>query len=619
MNNITDLAKTLVDMAAITPKAEAKEGKGKTAQRDMVVDAVVVAGAEFWKDADNVAYVTMPREGRIERYKVRSSAFKSVVRALYAEAFPRINDQGQTMPGSISDKAMTEALPSLEAMIHRRGTETYSPALRSIEFDGALWIDLGRPDWSLVRVTREGWQVVNWAKVPLVRAEAMRALPLPDRAAAADGLATLRRLLNLGDDQDDEFMLVVCWLLGCLWPRGPYPILAIDGEQGSGKSTLSRLLRGLVDPNKSPLRAPPKNEADLIVAANAGRVVAIDNVSYIDADMADVICRLATGAGLSKRKLYTDEEEHLVEVCRPILLNGINSVLSRGDVADRALVVGLRRIEDSKRRMEAEIEAAFEQAAPGILAALLDGLAGSLHYDRGVKGELPRMADFAAMVCRAAPAFGWQPEDVLAAINRNREAANTAVVDSDPLTDALRHVLAEHGLRDPDGERSWSGTAADLLSLLHNAAPDEVRRERTWPKDATRLSGRIRRIAPAWRRVGLEVVLPETGGRGGRIISVKQRSQRSQRSMQENAGKKRNADSGSSVPAAFPSVPDAGGNGGETAAQRSQNGPSVPQRSVQNDVKPLKNNDTLPDAERWNAGNAVLHHISPAQPVEVEI
>jgi len=582
-----------------------KDGKGDkpTPQRDRVIDAVVKSGAIFWKDPDGAAYVTMSREGRIERYKVRAAAFKSVVRAIYAGAFPRLSDDGVEMPGSISDKAMTEALPSLEAMIHSRGTETRTPALRSLESDGTLWIDLGRPDWSLVKVTGEGWQVVTAADVPLTRADAMRALPLPDRAAACSGLEALQRLLNLGQDQQDDFKLVVSWLLGCLWPRGPYPILAIDGEQGSGKSTASRHLRNLVDPNKSPLRAPPKNEADLIVAANAGRVVAIDNVSHIDPDMLDAICRLGTGAGLSKRRLYTDEEEHLVEVCRPILLNGINSVLSRGDAADRALVVGLRRIDDGSRRLESDIDREFEQAAPGILAALLNGLVEALHYDRGVKGELPRMADFAAMACRAAPAFGWKAEDVLGAINRNREAANTTVVEGDPISEALRHVIAEHGTERLEGS-TWTGTATELLEHINRAVSDDVRRERGWPKDAVRLSGRLKRIAPALRRCGVEVTLPETGGRGGRRISVFQRSQRSERSMMENAGEKRNAISGASVPAAFPDVPEGGG-------QRSQNGLGVPQRSI----KPLKNNDI----GRWNAGNAISPNISSAHTDDMEL
>lgn len=585
------------------PSRKHNTGETKPSQRDRVIDAVMKAGAVFWKDPDGVPYVTMPRDGRIERYKVRSSAFKSVVRAVYARACPRVTDDGTEMPGSVGDKAMAEAMPSLEAMIHHKDTATHEPALRSLEIDGTIWLDLGRPDWSLVKITRTGWEIINAANVPLVRAEAMRALPLPDRAAADAGLAALRKLLNLGDDQRDDFMLVVSWLLGCLWPAGPYPILALDGEQGSGKSTASRHLRSLVDPNKAPLRAPPRNEPDLVVAANAGRVVAIDNVSYIDADMADVICRLATGAGLSKRRLYSDDEEHLILVCRPVLLNGITSVLSRGDVADRALVIGLRRIADGHRRLEAEIDREFERAAPGILAALLNGLAEALHYDREVTGQLPRMADFAAMACRAAPAFGWNPEDVLAAINRNRKSANIAVVEGDPICEALRQVIADHGVVSLDGN-TWAGTATELLGRINCAVSDDVRRERGWPKDATRLSGRLKRIAPALRLCGVEVTLPETGGHKGRQISIFQRSQRSQRSMQENTSNKRHADSGFTVPTAFPPI-------GAPNVQRSQTRPSVPPRSA----NPLKNHEL----ERWNAGNAISPNVDPSDMDEVEL
>ena len=188
--------------------------------------------------------------------------------------------------------------------------------------------------------------------------------------------------------------------------------------------------------------------------------------------------------------------------------------MSRGDVADRAIVVTLRRILDTARRLEAEIERDFERAAPGILAALLDGMVGALHYDRRVPTGLPRMADFAAMACRAAPTFGWKPETVLKALNENREAANIAVVEADPLSDALRHILHEHG-RSYDGGKLWEGTASELLEHANAAAPDPVKRERGWPKDATRLSARLRRLAPALRRCGIDVTLPEgEEGRG---------------------------------------------------------------------------------------------------------
>jgi hypothetical protein len=49
--------------------------------------------------------------------------------------------------------------------------------------------------------------------------------------------------------------LLVAWLLAALRPRGPYPLLAISGEQGSAKTVLCKFLKALVDPSAAPVRA----------------------------------------------------------------------------------------------------------------------------------------------------------------------------------------------------------------------------------------------------------------------------------------------------------------------------------------------------------------------------
>ena len=74
-------------------------------------------------------------------------------------------------------------------------------------------------------------------------------------------------------------LLVVSWLLGSLRAAGPYPLLAISGEQGSAKIVLSKLLRDLVDPSVAPLRAPPRQDRELFIAANNGHVLAFDNLA----------------------------------------------------------------------------------------------------------------------------------------------------------------------------------------------------------------------------------------------------------------------------------------------------------------------------------------------------
>ena len=60
-------------------------------------------------------------------------------------------------------------------------------------------------------------------------------------------------------------MLIVAWLLMALRPSGPYAVLVIQGQQGSAKSTLSRVLKALVDPVKAPVRSLPGSLRDLAI------------------------------------------------------------------------------------------------------------------------------------------------------------------------------------------------------------------------------------------------------------------------------------------------------------------------------------------------------------------
>ena len=103
----------------------------------------------------------------------------------------------------------------------------------------------------------------------------------------------LRSLLNLADD--DDFVLIVAFLLSCLRGQKPYPILIINGEYGSAKSSTAAFIRALVDPNVAPLRSEPSDARDLMIAASNSHILAFDNLSHVR--LADDLSRLATGAG----------------------------------------------------------------------------------------------------------------------------------------------------------------------------------------------------------------------------------------------------------------------------------------------------------------------------------
>jgi hypothetical protein len=148
-----------------------------------------------------------------------------------------------------------------------------------------------------------------------------------------------------------------------------------------------------------------------MIAANNGHLLAFDNLSGLPFWLSDAFCRLASGGSFAVRQLYTDDEEVLFQAARPLLLNGIEDVVNRPDLADRAIFLNLPPIGQAQRRPEAELWREFEIARPRLLGALLDAVAHGLRSltdaDCRPRG-LPRMADFAHWIPPVKPRSGSQ-------------------------------------------------------------------------------------------------------------------------------------------------------------------------------------------------------------------
>ncbi|MBS0212064.1 MAG: hypothetical protein JSR26_02645 [Proteobacteria bacterium] len=304
------------------------------------------------------------------------------------------------------------------------------------------------------------------------------------------------RLWNFLNVRVDHRPLVAGFMLAALRPCGPYPLLILEGEQGSGKSTATRILRRLIDPSTAPLRAPPGDVRDLLVGALNGWLLALDNLSYLTPQLSDALCRLATGGAISERALYTNTDEVLVEVQRPVIVNGIEDVATRPDLAERALHVELEVIED--RRSEAELWAAFDADAPAIFGALLQGLSASVRNLAQVNvGRLPRMADFAQWAAAGMEPLGFTADGFMACYRENLSVGLTAGIESSAIgRAAIDFVRQRH---------SWRGTATELLIELARIVDDSETRSQHWPKSPRGLAGALRRLAPSLRLAGVQV------------------------------------------------------------------------------------------------------------------
>jgi hypothetical protein len=363
--------------------------------------------------------------------------------------------------------------------------------LRLAGDDEVIYLDLGDEQWQVVEVTAGGWRITTDAPVRFRRRPGMSALPVPVRGGK---LEELRDYVNLGSD--DDWRLLVAHLLSTARPAGPYLVLALHGEQGSAKSTTAHLLRELIDPNTAPLRAAPKDVRDLMIAANASWVISFDNLSYVSAQLSDALCRLSTGGGFATRELYSDDDERIFDAKRPVILNGIEEVVTRSDLLDRTLLLTLPTIRKGKRRDEKEFWLSFREAQPRILGALLDALSAALANIGETKlEEKPRMADFALWVTAAEPGLGWEPSSFMRSYLGNREQADLLALEANTIGPLLL-AIAEDG---------FAGSATELLELLAARADEKLLKSRSWPKNGRALSGQVRRLAPNLRALGVTV------------------------------------------------------------------------------------------------------------------
>jgi hypothetical protein len=456
-------------------------------------------GARLFHSPDGTAYAAIEVDGHLETHAIRSVRFRDWILIRFLQQHGRA-------PNS---QLLNDALNTIRAVAVYRGPEI-PVFVRVAEHEGDVYIDLGNENWDAVRVTREGFEVVPRPPVGFVRKAGFAPLPYP----AGEGIIDdLRPFLNIGSDGD--FMLVAAWAAFSLSPWGPYPVLVLQGEQGSAKSTTVRVLRALVDAAVEPLRALPKNERDLAIAAGNAWVLAFDNLSGIRDQLSDALCRLATGGGFATRQLYTDDEEMIFSAKRPIILNGIDDIATRGDLQERSLLVSLPSILEERRVEEAAFWEDFEAAKPRIFGALLSGVSAALRNADDVHLERkPRMADFAVRATAMEDAFGWEPGSFVEVYEANRQQASETLLANEPITDAIEKLLG-------GGGGAWSGTATELLEMLGFYVNDTVKRSRAWPGGPQALSRRLKRIAPALRAAGIEYTEHEQGHRKRKVKTLR--------------------------------------------------------------------------------------------------
>ena len=266
-------------------------------------------------------------------------------------------------------------------------------------------------------------------------------LPLP--VPRGGSIEALQSFLNLSNQND--FVLVVAWLLVSV-DRA----VLIRSSRSPPAHRAKRLSKpqALVDPNVAVVIVFPRDERELMIAANNGYVLAFDNLSGLPSWLSEALCRLASGGSFAVRQLYTDDEEVLFAPYPLEWDRGYRWPLRFGRPRDFAdLGADWRGTPSFRDRALAGIRTC-EARDPGRPA----GCGGTRFKSCGFRSpRLPRMADF-ALWATACETGVWPAGTFTRAYAVNRKAAIEGIVDADPIAACVREFMSERS--------SWTGSAA---------------------------------------------------------------------------------------------------------------------------------------------------------------
>lgn len=384
-----------------------------------------------------------------------------------------------------SQKVLTEAMTILSFKAEEKSDPVKLHLRVARPTDEEIYVDMGDKAERVMRIAADGWEILDGnAEIPVLfkRTNLTRALPMPERGGDIDHLW---QFVNIRSESDRE--LLKGWLAGTyVLVDTPCPLLALMGEQGTAKTSSIRRTFSLFDPTDPQTRRPPSDADRLLHSAGHARSIVYDNLSRIQQWLSDGMCRLVTGEGDVDRMLYTDSEPRIIQIRAVLGFTAIDVGALNSDLAERAVWGNLEVIPASERRSEQELNAAWDEVYPSMVAGLLDLVVQVLQNLPKVQlAERPRMADFAEVL--AAMDLGTGSES-LAHYMEAQASVASEIVDTDKFLTTLTDTITQR----------WSGTGKALYEMLPQ--PDDKYRV-----GARGMAGKLRRIAPDLRKAGWQI------------------------------------------------------------------------------------------------------------------
>ncbi len=465
--------------------------------------------AQLFHDPDDIPYATIQHDNHKETWPINSLQFRKWLgRSFYLKH--------NTV---LSKNSLSDAINTLSGIAEYDGKKI-DVYFRTAAISRNYFLDPCDDNWQVIKIVPGYYEIIEQSEeIKFRRTSAMRALPQPEKCSYKELPDLLRKHLNL---EKHDIRLVLAFMVETLRPNTAYPILEISGSPGSGKSSTQERLRSCIDPNKVNLRAEPKTVEDIFVGASNNHIVSYNNLSRINKAQSDAFCSLSTGGGYAGRTLYTNLDETICDIQRPVILNGISSLAKMPDLIDRLIRITLSPISSAKVKTDSELRESFERDWPKIMGSLLDAFSRVLEKLTEVKlSKLPRMADFAKLCEALTIIYRWE-RSLLDIYLENRNKSFENALESSPAVTAVIKYIKENEMFD--------GT---LKRLYENLARYKEEAD-SWPRSPRGLSQLLRQHSPALKSLGISIVHDRQRQKDGYHVRIKSLEKRRSPSTQSS-------------------------------------------------------------------------------------
>lgn len=470
--------------------AAKEKGRANVSALRLVEMAKQGGRTEFFHDLNRIPFARVERNGHHEVKAIREPEF--------SEWLVELNYDAEGL--APEDATIKRAVATL-AVLAGRGEER-PVFLRHGEHGGAFYYDLCNDQWQAVRITAEGWEIVDDPPVMFRRYDHMRPQATPARPTGEHwALKELVKLANIGAAGREvlEVQLIALNVPG-IEQMGSGTL----GLEGTGKTTTQQLAVAVADPSTDAESSLPDSLNDLSLHLSTHSLASFDNLTHITERQSDYLSRAGTGATDTRRELYSNNGTNRRKYRTPSFFNGIEITGAKPDFYDRNLLYRTLESFDGprlpKRKLAARIDELLSPALGEIFDILSQAMQHRHEFSEDTEAWTPRMVDWYLWALAIARAMGRPDGWFIKRFRPMIERRDFNAIADLPLTRALEFVAGQGG---------YVGTASELWAHLNDR---EKRipflcqidtRDRNWPTSVGSFGVKLRPLMKALRSHGV--------------------------------------------------------------------------------------------------------------------